>query len=66
MQYSSMEAKGEGDLGDVCVDGRIMGSIKMDLRVTGYEPVDCTQMAHDPLGLQWRDLPDTVLNLRVP
>jgi hypothetical protein len=43
---------------------RWVDNIKMDLRETGWDGVDWIDMAQD--RDQWRDLVNTVLNLRVP
>jgi hypothetical protein len=43
---------------------RWVDNIKMDLREIGWDGVDWIDMAQD--RDQWRDLMDTVLNLRVP
>jgi hypothetical protein len=43
---------------------RWVGNIKMDLRESGWDGVDCVDMAQD--RDQWRALVNTVLNLRVP
>jgi hypothetical protein len=39
-------------------------NIKMDLRETGWDGVDWIDMAQD--RDQWRDIVNTVLNLRLP
>jgi hypothetical protein len=43
---------------------RWMDNIKMDLRETGWDGMDWTDVAQD--GDQWRALVNTVLNFRVP
>jgi hypothetical protein len=43
---------------------RFAGNIKMDLRETEWDGMDCIDLAHD--RDQWRVLVNTVMNLRVP
>jgi hypothetical protein len=43
---------------------RWVDNIKMDLRETGWDGMDCTDLAQD--REQWRALVNTVMNLRVP
>jgi hypothetical protein len=41
-----------------------MNNIKIDLRETGWDGMDCIDLAQD--RDQWRALLKTVMNLRVP
>jgi hypothetical protein len=43
---------------------RWVDNIKIDLRETGWDGVDCIDLAQD--RDQWRALVNTIMNLRVP
>jgi hypothetical protein len=62
--YKILIVKSVGKRPLVRYRSRWKGKIRIDLRCTGWEGVDCIQLAED--RNQWRIVVNTVMNLRVP